>query len=302
MTRLNKYDDRMANSMVPKEVEKMFWIKCFMNSLIQRILFYFISVIFISTLQCCATLGPTKPNPVVTHYPGYDALVEMSPLLAYEIGRLPEIQDGISPAEAVSLKKLIELRDAEPAAFDKAFEKMYQVGIPEIRKYCSPLQAVFWLIEDGKIGDINISKCNIMNLINEAWLKSGFEYNDKKGRWKDFDIVTDRLNSPELIEFYIRWDFTHHSRLEEGFPAQTLFSLFKYKKGNCEDFSNFCVYCLKKAGYQAKMIRVTGRKRGNILHTACEYIDIDGKEYVIDVMTGREIFTKEGYLRNFKKR
>jgi len=30
-------------------------------------------------------------------------------------------------------------------------DKMYQVGIPEVRKYCSPLQALFWLACENRI-------------------------------------------------------------------------------------------------------------------------------------------------------
>ena len=37
-----------------------------------------------------------------------------------------------------------------PQKFDSTFKQMYQVGKPDVRKYNSALQAMFWLFEDGK--------------------------------------------------------------------------------------------------------------------------------------------------------
>jgi hypothetical protein len=279
-----------------------------LKSIITSIVKLFNYVLVVIVLLNCASSTPTKPNiPYAGPYPtSFKVLTESNPLLVQELGKLPEIQDGISLTEIVSLDKLAKLYDRDKIAFDRTFEKMYEAGIPETRKYCSPLQALFWLIEDGNIEGINIVEYSQKVLIFEAWLKKGFENNDEKGRWQDFGIVTDRLNSPELIEFYIRWNFTHCSRLDYGkgeCPPQTPDTMFKYKKGNCEDFSYFAVHCLKKAGYRAKVIRVIGRKRANIPHAACEYSDTDGNEYVIDLMTGKAgIYTKEAYTRNFKIR
>jgi hypothetical protein len=279
-----------------------------LKSIISSIVKLFTYVLVAIVLFNCASSSPSRPNiPYAGPYPpSFNTLTENNPLLAQELGKLPEIQDGISSTEIVSLDKFAKLYYRDQAAFDRAFEKMYAAGIPEIRKYCSPLQAVFWLIEDGKIEDINIVEYSQKILIYEAWLKTGFEYNDEKGRWQDFGIVTDRLNSPELIEFYIRWDFTHCSREKVGkskCPPQTPYTIFKYKKGNGEDLSYFAVHCLKKAGYKAKFIRVFGRKRGYLPHAACEFIDIDGKEYVMDRLTGKAgIYTKEAYMRNFRIR
>jgi hypothetical protein len=84
-------------------------------------------------------------------------------LLAQEIGKLPEIQDGISDSEAIALEKLCDLYMKNPENFNKTFEKMYQVGKPEVRRYCSPLQAVYWLIMDGKTDAINIHNYDLTN-------------------------------------------------------------------------------------------------------------------------------------------
>jgi len=279
-----------------------------LKSIISSVVKFFTYVLVAIVLLNCASFSQTRPNiPYAGPYPpSFNSLTESNPLLAQELGKLPEIQDGISSTEIVLLDKFAKLYYRDQAAFDRAFEKMCEAGIPEIRKYCSPLQAVFWLIEDGKIEGIKIVEYDQKVLLFEAWLKTGFEYNDEKGRWQDFGIVTDRLNSPELIEFYIRWDFTHCSQEKVGkfiCPPQTPYRIFKSKKGNGESISHFAVYCLKKAGYKAKFIRVFGRKRSDYPHAASEYIDIDGKEYVIDILTGKAgIYTKEAYMRNFKIR
>jgi len=113
--------------------------------------------VFISlALAClcrCASFGPTSPNPVYQgpYPPKHYELLHKNPPLAQELGKLPEIQDGISDSEASGLEQLFDLYDKEPERFDAAFEQMYAVGKPEVRKFCTPLQALFWLAEDGEL-------------------------------------------------------------------------------------------------------------------------------------------------------
>ncbi len=98
------------------------------------------------------TIGPTKPKPPYAGntYPAIlTELVQKNPLIVQELGKLPEIQDGISETEMSVLKDMVELYKSNPAQFENAFNEMYKVGLPEIRKYCSPLQAFYWLLEDG---------------------------------------------------------------------------------------------------------------------------------------------------------
>jgi len=95
-----------------------------------------------------------------------------SPLLEQELLKLPEIQDGISEPESEALEKLVDIYNENPETFDKVFEQMYQVGIPEIRKYCSPLQALFWIAKSGELGrDKNpLHNYSLSKLIGNAWL------------------------------------------------------------------------------------------------------------------------------------
>jgi len=103
----------------------------------------------IAYLSGCAT---TIPNiPFAGPYPQcFNELSAKNPLLANELAKLPESQDGISNDENKALGKLVTLYNKNQGAFDKAFQEMYQIGKPEVRKYCSPLQAFYWLIEDDK--------------------------------------------------------------------------------------------------------------------------------------------------------
>jgi hypothetical protein len=105
-------------------------------------------LISFSIIHSCTTL-PTKPN---IPYSGFHFLLdEMSKknnLLSIEIRKIPELTDGISPEEESALKNLIKLYNEDPDVFDFAFEEMYQEGLPDIRRYCTPLQALFWLMQD----------------------------------------------------------------------------------------------------------------------------------------------------------
>ena len=143
---------------------------------------YLLNLIFtipviIFTLYSCAT----KPN---IPYPGrmsenFAKLEQWNPLLASEIRKLPEFQNGVAVQEEKALDDLVELYASNSKAFSNAFKQMYQVGIPEVRKYCSPLQALYWLFEDGKTGWAkkavanftanNDTKKNLYDLLDNSW-------------------------------------------------------------------------------------------------------------------------------------
>lgn len=255
---------------------------------------------------CLAYLGgcaSTKPNaPYSGPYPsGFSELSTSNPLLAQELSKIPEIQDGISDEDAKALERICLFYQKNQKAFDSAFEQMYEVGKPEVRKFCTPLQAMYWLALDDRLEQIDISKYTLFGLLNEAWYKPGFEY-DGKGRWDDFSDVTERLNSPELVDYYEGRNFTYKRVSGAGKNPRYI---FKNKKGECWLYTSFSVYCLRKGGYQARAIRVIhgqSRVAGGPNHVACEFIDKDGKEYVLDnsisaYLRKTGIYEKEGYLK-----
>jgi len=139
---------------------------------------YYLSLITLLILPLCfsgcASFGPTKPNLPYSgeSYPAIlNELAHKNPFLVQELGKLPEIQDGISEKDVEVLKEIIKLYNVNPQVFDEAFGQMNQIGLPEYKKYCSPLQAVFWLVEDGKNQKAEelIQEYNLDRLLYETW-------------------------------------------------------------------------------------------------------------------------------------
>jgi hypothetical protein len=92
-------------------------------------------------------------------------------LLAIELGKLPELQDGVSNREKQALETLFDLYRIDPQTFDDTFAQMHQIGLPEVRRYCSPLQAIFWLAEEGEPNSITtiIESYSLKSLLDKAW-------------------------------------------------------------------------------------------------------------------------------------
>ena len=251
----------------------------------------------------------------------FHILQQNNMLMAAELMKLPEIQDGISDSEKPALENMVQLYMSEPDSFNAAFKQMYRVGIPGVRKYCSPLQALFWLAEDGHLSAQNnplinyslkailiaawqIDYCrpdltdaqvvNIVESIQDQTLQKQFKQIIGDGidkydvraiftryesnpnmfsqsgqkiilkalrirktldpRWNDFDAVVERLNSPELIDFYQKRNFralNYASYGINGGPASAPEKIFIRKSGNCDAFTAFTIHCLRRAGYEA---------------------------------------------------
>jgi len=249
----------------------------------------------------CTT--PTKPNtPYSGSYPApFHNLANQNSLLAHELSKIPEIQDGISEMDVMALELISMLYSQNQKLFSSAFERMYDVGYKDVRQYCSPLQAMYWLALDDKLKQIDISDYTLIGLLNKAWYMPGFEY-DGTGRWDDFYDVTERLNSPELVDYYVSRNFSYKKiRLTSLNDYKNPYIIFKKKQGECWLYTSFCTYCLRKAGYQAHAITVFHDLRTRPSHVTCEYIDKDGKEYILDNSltargVGYGIYKKEVYL------
>jgi len=240
-------------------------------------------------------------------YPvNFNKSLAKNPSLAEEIGKLPELQDGISDRENNALERLVILHEKYPNEFDDAFHQMYRIGLPEHRKYCSPLQALFWLAEDNILSDEYIVEYSFTKLLDTAWQEKGSTLADdrvlqviegikdeqtrnqflqyiqngvdeatintilvkyrarptmfsssaqkilKKGlsldpRWDDIDAVIDRLNSPELLDFYINNNITY-TVVKLSFHRSHR-SVIKEKYGDCDDVAYLGKTALKRAGY-----------------------------------------------------
>ena len=117
-------------------------------------------------------------------------------------------------------------------------------------KYSAMFEAMWMGFRDGhfKEGDNPFENYKgPVELVKPIW-------GDMKGAdWEDFDTVVDRLNTPELVDYYEKKNFTYKyyisgTNQEPGSHARMI---FKDKNGNCDKYTTFTVKCLKNAGYKA---------------------------------------------------
>lgn len=82
----------------------------------------------------------------------------------------------------------------------------------------------------------------------------------------EFESITSSLNTPELISHYQLQNFSY-GQTWEGFGCGGVDIsgsskscspgyIFSTKTGNCAAYSRFALYCLKKAGYEAWVVKV----------------------------------------------
>jgi len=228
-------------------------------------------------------------------------LAQKNPELATELGRIPEFADNqLSQKDLKGLKNFVKgYLKYKSAPGDENIKRMItSVGKKEYRKFCTPIQMMFWIAEKEEITEKNNPfELNLNNLLNQAWGYSRFpvrkvEYKGKK--WDEFSEVVDRLNSSYLISKYLvnNFEFVYHSGTTPYSPRY----FFKIKKGDCKDFAKFAVYCLRRAGYDAKYTRISfSSRRGHVFVT---YIE-DGKFFAID--NGKLIGPFDSYPSLIKK-
>ena len=226
----------------------------------------------------------------------FQRLYTLAPALALEVGKLPEFQGKVGERQIRALTRFTELI-ANATTEEKAnLAMLLKVGKPEIRRYCAPLQAIYWLLEEDKCLLRNPLQYSLRDILSYAW-----DFNEEY-RWKDFQIVTDRLNSPVLLNYYEQWNLKYKSNVGAT-RFKSAYEVFRSKSGACTEYTIFTLYCLKKAGYKARGIRVKSPTRHPKGHAVCEYKDKDGKEYIMDNscvscgsgegITEKEIYTKE---------
>jgi len=263
--------------------------------------------------------------------------------LADEVEKLPEIRKFRTYSSEIALSNLLKIYQFAPDRFDRMFKSMDEIGISERRRFCSPLQALFWLVQDEKISvsgmllGLEIEKrtdeegnCRphliaelksmeeqddstrlnqnftLEKILNLAWNDESllmqrstihqiiagiqtqseaeeyallvkrhddlhlqsyimddflrkrkiFDVNDwqqietaiDQSRWKVFYTVADRLNSPELVSYYIENYFSFRKT-----PASGVYAAFFDKKAQCTDAAYFAQFMLERAGYKTFM-------------------------------------------------
>ena len=89
--------------------------------------------------------------------------------------------------------------------------------------------------------------------------------------------MVDRLNSPELVDYWIWNNVTYRKAVAHG-----AYRTFKSKKGQCTDASYFSVHMLRKAGYKTFMRSVKwSYDPWNGVHTGAGVILDDGSYLLV---------------------
>jgi len=279
-------------------------------------------------------------------YKSFEEIFKLEQKLAIELGRIPEFQDGINEKEVITLENFIEVLKVATENEKKALEEILAIGKPEYRKFCSPLQALFWLAEKGELnreknplqnytlgqllgkawtfmvefseeeavaiignrknkersqemlkeyrnGEISLNQLNrwfTMERNDEEYIE--YLYQDKKifskykgkDKWGDFDAVIERLNSPELVDYYQRNNFQYEFK-GGPYPTGSAYHLFKTKRGECASYTEFAILCLRKAGYKAFEHHVSSPSRRVPYHIVCMFED-KGKWFIMDNSAG----------------
>ena len=166
------------------------------------------AVISLGTTFGCSI--PTKPNiPYQENISDHFSKLELwNPRLALEIRKLPEILDGIDVQDAKGINDLVSVYTKSPELkqkFDQAFEEMYKIGIPEVRKYCSPLQALYWLFFQGRhnLAEETIktydNREGLIKLLDKTWGGSNLEFSRFKYRQNGAEKLYNSTKDSKLI-------------------------------------------------------------------------------------------------------
>jgi hypothetical protein len=281
---------------------------------------------------------------------GNELLVQINsidPKLTEELVKIPEIADGIDPDEVVSLESLLEIvkplrfpRTESESVKDKIIVNKQKKALDKIMNYThndgtynSPLQALFWLIEDGKEKELNqvLEHYTLENLLSKSWFpfesslrvnlklsekqknrfitmmdeekqknykkvsskyidgffvsqykkektsvpkklrtiiknylenpKTKKQDNKIRNRWKEFKVAVNRLNTPELLDYYEKNNFSYeyYDSGKNYRTASTPRKIFNLRRGNCDAYTTFTTHVLRKAGYKAWEIFVQDR-------------------------------------------
>lgn len=210
-------------------------------------------------------------------------LYRLDPGVAIEVGKLPEFQDDIGDLQEISLARFVDLLAKASTEEKENLRKFLNVGKPAIRRFCSPLQAIFWLLEKGEYDPSESPlKYDLDTLLTKSWSLNYLERGEDTKRWKDYGVVIDRLNDPYLINFYEQKKFIYNFSRMRGDWSSNPYGLFKTKQGDCLDIAAFTVICLKNAGYPAREYDVGHIPGGYGSTHIVTLFEMDGKKYIMD--------------------
>ncbi|RLG45923.1 MAG: hypothetical protein DRN90_07400 [Thermoproteota archaeon] len=210
-------------------------------------------------------------NKLFEHYMQW--LRDINPKIAEEVEKLPDYRDDIDAKEIEALEDLIVAVNIP--AYSETFKKMLQEGIPERRRYCTPLEAAIWIFEDEEPEDVRFLKghYDIFTFITYAWRNTTTSDNYQSDKWDEFEEVVDRLNSPILLCIWWKDNMRYKYDGRVSHPRD----VFYKKYGECADAATFAAYVLEKNGYDAKVMRMLD----DIGHAVC-CVKLEDGLYVVD--------------------
>jgi len=189
--------------------------------------------------------------------------VKAYPELFKEMKKLPDLyfpangQPKVNAKNIEAVKNILELAKDDRYKQAFTFESILNEGIKDKRKYCTPLEALLWCAYDN-LDLKNLLAYHVMGreyliekLVKTAWRDTSTSQNYASDRWKNFDEVVDRLNSPRLVCVYMEDNIKYGGTAESistrwwKTPEET----FKDKIGYCYDQAAFALHCLAKNGH-----------------------------------------------------
>jgi len=232
--------------------------------------------------------------------------------LGIELRKIPEVQSALARTDVTVVESIEDIVHSillsKNPGVPKNLSLMLSEGIPEKRKHCVPLQALEWFYVDKEPNDDNPLEAHtfeVRSFVETIWRHSSTSDVYNSSRWKDFDEVVDRLNSPSLVRIYA-WDNIGYAWQSPGVPEarrflQSPLETFKRRLGNCGDQARFIAYCLHRAHYNANYCRVDWDSRA---HAVCVYYDKNGLLYFLDntyTISGSKHMALQGPFESIKE-
>ncbi len=205
----------------------------------------------------------------------FQRLFTLDSTVALETGRLPAFQRNIGEKETLALARLTELVENATPAQKINLESLLNIGLKDSRRYSSPLEAIFWILEkDDYDRNKQVLGLDLEELLDKAW-----DFSDRT-RWGEYETVTDRLNAPELVNYYQRIRLVYKSkRGRKDALVGDARRLFSINVGNCYDHARFAAYCLEKADFKTSIVGV--HPVVPRYHGVCKF-EAGGNSFIID--------------------
>jgi len=215
-------------------------------------------------------------------------LSKISPTLAEELEKLPELRRGLNEKGVLALSRIVSLyTESTNHEIKQVIDRMLAIGKKERRKFSAPLQALFWVGEEKelplnenplkmhskekyRVFNKNLGEDEeVITFVYNIWKK-----NYDTDKWKDPNEIMDRLNYPHLFDLFFRdniaYDFDKHEvakndrRFYENWASylQSAKVTIKRRMGICQDAANMAVEILTRAGYDVKPLQVKFRTKG----------------------------------------